>query len=95
MILFGLRRTGCGTCAGTAWSGSSSLRGGGHRLDAGCGRFNRLPLGKDRFGDPEELIGPIMMLLSDAAGFIHGVTLCVDGGFNVYSGVGPLDEKRG
>jgi NAD(P)-dependent dehydrogenase (short-subunit alcohol dehydrogenase family) len=50
------------------------------------------PLG--RFGDPEELVGPIILLLSDAGSFLHGVTLCVDGGFNVYSGVGPLDEKR-
>ena len=50
------------------------------------------PMG--RFGDPEELVGPIILLLSEAGSFLHGVTLCVDGGFNVYSGVGPLDEKR-
>jgi NAD(P)-dependent dehydrogenase (short-subunit alcohol dehydrogenase family) len=50
------------------------------------------PLG--RFGDPDELIGPIIMLLADAGSFMHGVTVCIDGGFNVYSGVGPLDEKR-
>lgn len=50
------------------------------------------PLG--RFGDPDELVGPIVMLLSDAGSFLHGITLCVDGGFDVYSGVGPLDEKR-
>ncbi len=49
------------------------------------------PMG--RFGNPEELIGPITLLLSEAGSFIHGVTLCVDGGFNAYSGVGPLDEK--
>ena len=50
------------------------------------------PMG--RFGMPEELIGPIVLLLSDAGSFLDGVTLCVDGGFNVYSGVGPLDEKK-
>jgi len=50
------------------------------------------PLG--RFGDPDELVGPIILLLSDAGSFLHGITLCVDGGFDVYSGVGPLDEKR-
>lgn len=50
------------------------------------------PMG--RFGDPEELVGPIVLLLSDAGSFLHGVTLCVDGGFNIYSGVGPLDEKK-
>ena len=48
----------------------------------------------DRFGDPEELVGPIILLLSRAGSFVHGVTLCVDGGFDVYSGVGPLDEKK-
>ncbi len=47
----------------------------------------------NRFGDPEELLGPIVLLLSKAGSFIHGVTLCVDGGFDAYSGVGPLDEK--
>ena len=48
---------------------------------------------KGRFGDPKELIGPVILLLSDAGSFMHGVTICIDGGFNVYSGVGPLDEK--
>ena len=46
-----------------------------------------------RFGDPEELVGTIVMLLSDAGSFIHGATIPVDGGFAAYSGVGPLDEK--
>jgi len=49
------------------------------------------PMG--RFGDPDELVGPVLLLLSPAGSFLHGVTVCVDGGFNVYSGVGPLDEK--
>lgn len=48
---------------------------------------------KGRFGGPEELVGPLMLLLSDAGSFMQGVTLCVDGGFDIYSGVGPLDEK--
>ena len=50
------------------------------------------PLG--RFGTPDELAGPIILLLSDAGSFLHGITLCIDGGFNIYSGVGPLDEKK-
>jgi NAD(P)-dependent dehydrogenase (short-subunit alcohol dehydrogenase family) len=50
------------------------------------------PLG--RFGDPGELLGPIIILISDAGSFLHGCTLPVDGGFAVYSGVGPLDEKK-
>jgi NAD(P)-dependent dehydrogenase (short-subunit alcohol dehydrogenase family) len=46
-----------------------------------------------RFGNPQELVGPVLLLLSDAGSFLHGVSLCVDGGFSIYSGVGPLDEK--
>ena len=42
----------------------------------------------DRFGDADELLGPLMFLLSDeAAGFVTGVVLPVDGGFSAYSGV--------
>ncbi len=45
------------------------------------------PMG--RFGDSEtELSGALLFLLNDeAAGFITGVTLPVDGGFSAYSGV--------
>ena len=50
------------------------------------------PMG--RFGDPDELVGPIVLLLSEAGSFVNGATLCIDGGFNAYSGVGPLDEKQ-
>ncbi|MDP6525216.1 MAG: SDR family oxidoreductase [Kiritimatiellia bacterium] len=46
-----------------------------------------------RFGNPDELLGPILLLLSDAGSFIQGTTIPIDGGFNVYSGVGPLDDK--
>jgi NAD(P)-dependent dehydrogenase (short-subunit alcohol dehydrogenase family) len=48
-----------------------------------------------RFGDPQELLGPIMLLISEAGSFLHGVTIAVDGGFSIYSGVGPLEEKKG
>ncbi len=44
------------------------------------------PMG--RFGQPEELDGALLFLVDEnAAGFITGVTLPVDGGFNAYSGV--------
>ncbi len=44
------------------------------------------PMG--RFGESEELLGALLFLLSDeAAGFITGVVLPVDGGFSAYSGV--------
>ena len=44
------------------------------------------PMG--RFGLPEELNGALLFLLNnEAAGFITGVTLPIDGGFSAYSGV--------
>ncbi|MBO4406091.1 MAG: SDR family oxidoreductase [Clostridia bacterium] len=44
------------------------------------------PMG--RFGKPEELIGALYFLTdSQAAGFVTGVVLPVDGGFSAYSGV--------
>lgn len=49
----------------------------------GAGRH---PMG--RFGRPEELNGALMFLLNnEAAGFITGIILPVDGGFSAYSGV--------
>lgn len=44
------------------------------------------PMG--RFGESEELIGPLLFLLDNkSSSFITGVVLPVDGGFNAYSGV--------
>ena len=44
------------------------------------------PMG--RFGEPEELLGALMFLLDNqAASFITGVVIPVDGGFSAYSGV--------
>lgn len=42
----------------------------------------------ERFGQPEELEGALLFLVNEqAAGFITGVVLPVDGGFSAYSGV--------
>jgi NAD(P)-dependent dehydrogenase (short-subunit alcohol dehydrogenase family) len=41
------------------------------------------PLG--RYGDPKDLIGAVVWLLSDASGFVTGVVLPIDGGFSSYS----------
>ncbi len=41
----------------------------------------------DRFGNPEELVGCLVWLLSDASAFVTGEVICVDGGFQVFSGV--------
>lgn len=40
-----------------------------------------------RFGQPEELTGTLIYLLSDASRFVTGETVLVDGGFNAFSGV--------
>lgn len=46
---------------------------------------NHTPFG--RLGNPDELMGTLVFLLSDASAFINGETIVVDGGFNAYSGV--------
>jgi NAD(P)-dependent dehydrogenase (short-subunit alcohol dehydrogenase family) len=40
-----------------------------------------------RFGDPEELKGALVWLLSDASQFVTGSMVCVDGGFSIFGGV--------
>lgn len=40
-----------------------------------------------RFGEATELHGALLFLLSEAASFVTGVVLPVDGGFSAYSGV--------
>jgi NAD(P)-dependent dehydrogenase (short-subunit alcohol dehydrogenase family) len=43
------------------------------------------PMG--RFGRPEELVGAVQWLCSDAASFVTGAVIPIDGGFSVFSGV--------
>ena len=40
-----------------------------------------------RFGEPEEIVGPAVWLCSDAASFVTGAVIPIDGGFSVWSGV--------
>ena len=40
-----------------------------------------------RFGEPQDLVGTALWLLSDAAAFVTGVVVPVDGGFSAYGGV--------
>lgn len=40
-----------------------------------------------RFGDPEDLLGTVLWLLSPASKFVTGIVVPVDGGFSAYSGV--------
>ncbi|MEE4195384.1 MAG: SDR family oxidoreductase [Anaerolineae bacterium] len=41
----------------------------------------------NRFGDPEELVGAVLWLLSDASRFVTGIIVPIDGGFSAFSGV--------
>ena len=40
-----------------------------------------------RFGEPEDLFGAVLWLLSPASAFVTGVVVPMDGGFSAYSGV--------
>ena len=41
----------------------------------------------DRFGAPEDLLGTVLWLVSDASRFVHGIVVPVDGGFSAFGGV--------
>jgi len=41
------------------------------------------PLG--RYGEPEDLLGAVIWLLSDASKFVTGVVVPIDGGFSAYT----------
>ncbi len=40
-----------------------------------------------RFGNPEDLLGAVLWLLSPASAFVTGVVIPIDGGFSAFSGV--------
>jgi NAD(P)-dependent dehydrogenase (short-subunit alcohol dehydrogenase family) len=40
-----------------------------------------------RFGEPEDLLGTLVWLVSPASAFVTGVVVPVDGGFSAFSGV--------
>mgnify|MGYP001768957697 CR=1 FL=1 len=47
--------------------------------------MDNTPVGK--YGEPEDLQGAMLFLLSDLSSFITGVVLPVDGGYSAYGGV--------
>jgi len=47
--------------------------------------INHTPMG--RFGDPKDLIGTVLWLLSPASEFVTGIVVPIDGGFSAFSGV--------
>jgi len=47
--------------------------------------IDHTPMG--RFGDPEDLLGAVLWLISPASAFVTGVVVPIDGGFIAFSGV--------
>lgn len=47
--------------------------------------IDHTPMG--RYGEPKDLIGTLQWLISDAARFVTGIVVPIDGGFSAYSGV--------
>lgn len=47
--------------------------------------IDHTPMGE--FGKPEDLLGAVMWLASDAARFVTGIVVPIDGGFSAFSGV--------
>jgi NAD(P)-dependent dehydrogenase (short-subunit alcohol dehydrogenase family) len=47
--------------------------------------ISHTPMG--RFGEPEDLLGAVLWLLSPASAFVTGVVVPVDGGFSAFGGV--------
>jgi len=41
--------------------------------------LTRIPMG--RYGEPEELVGPVVFLASDMSSYVTGTTVVVDGGY--------------
>ena len=57
----------------------------GSDTERGTRVLAKTPMG--RYGNPEELCGALLWLCSDAASFVNGAVIPVDGGFSAYWGV--------
>ncbi|MGI6169546.1 MAG: SDR family oxidoreductase [Christensenellales bacterium] len=57
----------------------------GERTPRGDQILGGTPMG--RYGEPEELVGAVVYLCSEAASFVTGIVLPIDGGFSAYPGV--------
>jgi NAD(P)-dependent dehydrogenase (short-subunit alcohol dehydrogenase family) len=59
--------------------------GSGQLTPRGQSIISHTPMG--RFGEPEDLLGAALWLLSPASAFVTGIVVPVDGGFSAYAGV--------
>ncbi len=57
----------------------------GNWTERGQKIIDHTPMG--RLGNPEDLLGCVLWLLSPASSFVTGITVPVDGGFSSYAGV--------
>jgi NAD(P)-dependent dehydrogenase (short-subunit alcohol dehydrogenase family) len=61
------------------------LNADGSLTERGQTIIDHTPLG--RFGEADELVGTVVWLASDAAKFVTGIVVPIDGGFSAFSGV--------
>lgn len=61
------------------------VRADGSFTERGQLIINHTPM--KRFGEPDELVGTAVWLASDAARFVTGIVVAVDGGFSAFSGI--------
>lgn len=57
----------------------------GELTERGRGIIAHTPMG--RFGEPDDLVGTVLWLLSPASEFVTGIVVPVDGGFSAFGGV--------
>jgi NAD(P)-dependent dehydrogenase (short-subunit alcohol dehydrogenase family) len=57
----------------------------GKLMARGQSIINHTPMG--RFGEPADLLGTVLWLLSPASSFVTGIVVPVDGGFSAFGGV--------
>lgn len=57
----------------------------GQLTERGQSIISHTPMG--RFGDPEDLLGAVLWLLSPASAFVTGIVVPIDGGFSAFGGV--------
>ena len=57
----------------------------GELTERGRTIVSHTPMG--RLGEPGELVGTVLWLLSDSSRFVHGTVIPIDGGFNAFGGV--------
>ena len=61
------------------WIATELTRGLVEDEDRSAGLIARTPMG--RWGTPEDLVGTVMFLCSENAGFVTGTVIPVDGGY--------------